>query len=237
MALIDTYTKDEQEHIVKCCYSWAELIDKLGYATHSGSNQQTVKKRIVKEEIDVSHFRHKPLTRRNNNNVFCENSSASQQTLRRWYLKNAFTDYRCSICGMIPIWNGKPLTQILDHINGHNHDDRVENLRWVCPNCNQQLETTGFTKMHSESLQKTKKKIVNGVNKTDKELSEVSHKRKIQWPTRDELKQLIRSMTFLAIGKQYGVTDNAVRKWCKTMNLPLHKRDIKKYTDQEWTQV
>ena len=34
------------------------------------------------------------------------------------------------------------MTLILDHINGKNHDDRFENLRWVCPNCNQQLETT-----------------------------------------------------------------------------------------------
>lgn len=33
---------------------------------------------------------------------------------------------------------------ILDHINGKNKDDRLENLRWVCPNCNQQLDTTGF---------------------------------------------------------------------------------------------
>ena len=37
---------------------------------------------------------------------------------------------------------GKALTLILDHINGRNHDDRLENLRWVCPNCNQQLDTT-----------------------------------------------------------------------------------------------
>ncbi len=35
------------------------------------------------------------------------------------------------------------MTLILDHINGENHDDRLENLRWVCPNCNQQLPTTG----------------------------------------------------------------------------------------------
>ena len=38
--------------------------------------------------------------------------------------------------------SGKVLTLILDHKNGHNHDDRLENLRWVCPNCNQQLDTT-----------------------------------------------------------------------------------------------
>jgi uncharacterized protein with PIN domain len=49
----------------------------------------------------------------------------------------------CSICGLLPEWNGKELTLILDHINGHNKDHRIENLRWVCPNCNSQLDTTG----------------------------------------------------------------------------------------------
>ena len=38
---------------------------------------------------------------------------------------------------------------ILDHINGDNKDDRLENLRWVCPNCNYQLDTTnGKNKKH-----------------------------------------------------------------------------------------
>ena len=45
---------------------------------------------------------------------------------------------------------GSLLTLILDHINGSNHDDRLENLRWVCPNCNQQLETTGYKKYRSD---------------------------------------------------------------------------------------
>ena len=72
--------------------------------------------------------------------MFVENSTANQTTLRRWYEKENI-EYKCSICGQLPFWQNKPLTLILDHINGHNHDDRLENLRWVCPNCNQQLET------------------------------------------------------------------------------------------------
>lgn len=75
-------------------------------------------------------------------NIFIKNSTVCQKTLRDHYYKNHFTEYKCAICGLEPIWNGKDLTLILDHINGKNHDDRLENLRWVCPNCNQQLETT-----------------------------------------------------------------------------------------------
>lgn len=56
MAIIDNYSKEELEQIVKQSYSMNEVIDKLGYATHSGSNNNTVKTRIEKFQIGISHF-------------------------------------------------------------------------------------------------------------------------------------------------------------------------------------
>ena len=142
-ALIDQYSKEELQQIVSQSTSLKEVIDKLGYATHSGSNNRTVKSRIEKYNIDISHFTSvvNPI-KRTEENVFIKNSTASQATLRRWFLKGKYVPYICSICGQKPIWQEKELTLILDHINGENHDDRLENLRWVCPNCNQQLDTT-----------------------------------------------------------------------------------------------
>ena len=55
--------------------------------------------------------------------------------------------------------------------------------------------------------------------------------------TRDQLKQLIRTTPFTTIGKQYGVTDNAVRKWCDKYNLPRKVSEIKKYSEEEWELV
>lgn len=55
--------------------------------------------------------------------------------------------------------------------------------------------------------------------------------------SREELKQMIRTMSFLAIGKELGVSDNAIRKWCKKYNLPYKKKDIKSYSDEEWGQL
>ena len=52
-------------------------------------------------------------------------------------------EYKCEICGQLPEWNGKPLVLVLDHINGDSSDNRVENLRFVCPNCDIQLPTFG----------------------------------------------------------------------------------------------
>ena len=56
-------------------------------------------------------------------------------------------------------------------------------------------------------------------------------------PNREELKKLIRSIPFTQIGKQFGVTDNSIRKWCKSMNLPSKSSDIKSYTDEEWQNI
>ena len=53
-------------------------------------------------------------------------------------------------------------------------------------------------------------------------------------PSRETLKALIRNTSFVQIGKQYGVSDNAVRRWCDKYKLPRKVSDIKKYTEQEW---
>lgn len=47
----------------------------------------------------------------------------------------------CAICGMKPLWNGKKLIFIIDHIDGHASNNKRENLRCVCPNCDSQLDT------------------------------------------------------------------------------------------------
>lgn len=53
-------------------------------------------------------------------------------------------------------------------------------------------------------------------------------------PKRDELKILIRTTSFAQIGKKFGVSDNAVRKWCDKYKLPRKVSEIKKYSDKEW---
>ena len=52
-------------------------------------------------------------------------------------------------------------------------------------------------------------------------------------PSRQELKDLIRTTPFVQIAKQFSVTDNAIRKWCKSLNLPSKKTEINNYSDAE----
>ena len=144
LAKIDMFSDTEFENIVKESSNMTEISQKLGYAAKSGSNYQRIRKRIDELQISTEHFAlgNKRPIKRSVENIFIENSTADQKTLRSWYKKGEYTKYKCSICGQEPFWNGQELSLILDHINGHNKDDRLENLRWVCPNCNQQLPTT-----------------------------------------------------------------------------------------------
>lgn len=143
MALKD-FTITEIAQLTKESTSLSELARKLQYSSR-GAILNTIKNYLEDNDIDYSHFtgRAKGQIKREEENVFIENSTASQRTLRRWYIKGEYTPYHCAICGQEAIWNEKELVLILDHINGKNHDDRLENLRWVCPNCNAQLETFG----------------------------------------------------------------------------------------------
>lgn len=56
-------------------------------------------------------------------------------------------------------------------------------------------------------------------------------------PSREELKELIRTSSFLQIGRIYNVSDNAIRKWCKAANLPSKATEIKQYSDEEWEKI
>lgn len=62
-------------------------------------------------------------------------------------------------------------------------------------------------------------------------------KRTVERPNRQELKKLIRKYPFTKIGEMYGVSDNAVRKWCDFEKLPRKKREINAYSDEEWEKI
>ena len=61
--------------------------------------------------------------------------------------------------------------------------------------------------------------------------------RRSERPDRNTLKQLIRTTSFVQIGIQYNVSDNAIRKWCVSMNLPSSKKEINNYSNEEWEKI
>ena len=73
--------------------------------------------------------------------VFVENSTYPRHKLKHRIIKFKMLEYKCQCCGIGPEWQGKQMPLILDHINGINNDNRIENLRFVCSNCDSQLPT------------------------------------------------------------------------------------------------
>jgi len=94
-------------------------------------------------------------------NTYCNNQCQANHTKRKWFEDNeedflegklkarsCFKKFvlkrdgnKCSICEQEPFHNGKPLTMIIDHIDGDASNNSPENFRLVCPNCDSQLPT------------------------------------------------------------------------------------------------
>lgn len=244
-ALYKQYTDEEFAQIWNKSISMKDFALKLGYTSYSGDAAQNIRKRVDQLKLSDDHFIQKRPIKRDEQNIFILNSTASQAVLRRWYFKGEYTPYKCSICGQEPFWNGKELSLTLDHINGNNHDDRLENLRWICPNCDRQLDTFGSKNISHEKLVKKNYCLDCG-----KEISlkscrcikcENKHRSKETIENiidRDTLKKLIRNISFEEIARQYGYTSgNAIKRWCDYYNLPRLKKEINLISDEDWINI
>lgn len=142
---------DEQfVELLKKSSTISEVLFKLGYTVKGNSwGYSQVKRRMDDLNLDYSIFKGKSAVIKTNklNNVkkediLKENCKHQRTVLRRYIIKNNLIPYKCAICGCTE-WQGKTLSLELDHINGVNNDNRLENLRFLCPNCHSQTSTYG----------------------------------------------------------------------------------------------
>lgn len=145
LKVIRLVTKDIKE-AVKDSYSFADVFRKLN-KSKSGDSYKIIKRIIEENEIDISHFN----PYKNNKNLVNKEipieeylifgSKISSNELKKKLYKYAIKKRICDECGQNEEWRGKKISLILDHINGISNDNRLVNLRILCPNCNATLET------------------------------------------------------------------------------------------------
>lgn len=206
----------------------SDILKPLGLK-NQGRNHHNVIKRAKEENIDISHItlgygantgKSFPNTRTPLKKYLVENSKCNRRHVKTKLINQNILKNECSICGLKESWNEKPIVMVLDHINGINDDYRLENLRLVCPNCNSQLDT--FAGRNARKPEEDKKKhfclSCNVEISADAKFCPTCYsfsRRKVSRPSNEELLKEISETSFSAVGRKYGVSDNAIRKWLK----------------------
>lgn len=233
------YTKEVLELVVKNSINYADVLRNLGVKAQA-ANYTNIKKRILEYDLDVSHFKSSSeLTSMRNKTrssffvknptekYLVENSTIDNQNLKKRLYNENFKQPICEMCGQGETWHGKQMSLILDHINGVNNDNRLKNLRIVCPNCNATLDThcSKNRKIKNRFIQKKDVKPINAKEKRKKtpEQNKKYRKptikkprpRKVELPSLDLLQEMIKRYSYVEVGRRFGVSDNAVRKWFK----------------------
>lgn len=234
------YSESEARQAVAECRSYAQVLRRLGLRPAGGNH--ALLRRYVDEvwQIPTPHFDGGASARRRPaapakplKEILVRNSSYSRGKLKDRLYGEGVKKRKCEMCGQGEMWHGRWMSLILDHVNGVPDDNRLENLRIVCPNCAATLDTHCGRKNR-------KQRPTRECNRCGREfLAKCSGQRycshacgtrwdrshlrgrprpggrKVQRPPYEHLMAEIAMTSYVAVGRKYGVSDNAVRKWVR----------------------
>ncbi|RRR80332.1 HNH endonuclease signature motif containing protein [Streptomyces sp. RP5T] len=140
------WTRDILQPVVAASTSVNDVLRRLGLEV-VGGHHTNISRRIKAYGIDTSHFTPVVRTesqrynqrRRTAEEILVEDTSKDARRVPSTRLKRAMSEVGveecCEMCGIEGVWLGEPLPLEVDHIDGNWRNNRVENLRLLCPNC------------------------------------------------------------------------------------------------------
>ena len=226
--------EEELRAVVETSKTISDVLRKLKIVI-SGGNYKLIKKLCNKYNIDITHFDGKSWRSgqayefKIKTEYILENKfEISRNQLKNRLLNEGLLEYKCNKCGNNGEWMGEKISLELDHINGINNDNRLENLRILCPNCHSQTKTYRNKNKKLEKIIKPNNLrdtfLKKNICKCGKKIRSRSAncvdcnsiiQRKVKRPNIDELIMEVKNSSYVAVGKKYGVSDNTIRKWIK----------------------
>lgn len=144
---VSVVSDEDLKRLVAEAHSYRSLLLSLG-RKYTGGSFAHIKRHVEGLGIDTSHFLGKRSMvgkvshrRKSPKEILILRRSGDRthaHLLRRALIESG-VPHLCSKCGQEPFWLGKPLTLDVDHINENWLDDRISNLRFLCPNCHSQF--------------------------------------------------------------------------------------------------
>jgi Zn finger protein HypA/HybF involved in hydrogenase expression len=220
-------TKEELQVLLDKSPSITQVLISLGLDPRSG-NHRTLHKRIQTEGLSLDKlsinrkecmFKHLEKIRKKDlcENIFIEHSKSQTNIIKKKILQLHLINYECAKCKNNGEWNSERLVLQLDHKNGINDDNRIENLQFLCPNCHSQTKT--FSGRNSKRIKtKVLYKIcptckTEQICKVSKECIKCSHiKLQRFYISKEDLQKLLQQHSYTEIGKMFNVSDVAIKK-------------------------
>jgi len=235
---VPRYSEDEARAALQRSLSYAEALRRLGLCA-TGGNWRTLRVWAERWEIATAHFdpraaqrralsaRPRPLSE-----ILVEGSTYSRNHLKNRLYREGLKERRCEMCGVDELWHGRRMSLILDHINGVRDDHRYDNLRIICPNCAATLDTHCGRKnrlaapervcllcgARFEPRFRTQRYCSRGCGtRAPRANRGVANPalRRADRPPHEQLLREIAATGYSAVGRRYGVSDNAIRKWVR----------------------
>lgn len=248
---VPRYTEQQAREAIAGALCYTEALRKLGMRP-AGGNHRVLREyaeeiwRIPTDHFDPQRARLAKLGHRPTplELVLVPGSTYSRTKLKERLYETGMKARQCEACGQGEVWHGSRMSLILDHINGIADDNRLENLRIVCPNCAATLDThCGRKNRLSERacdrcgatfLPRTRRQRYCsqycGMRHSNGRRGPKPALRKVERPSYEQLMADVASMSFLAIGRKYGVSDTAVRKWIRWYE---YQREMEEWRQQE----